>query len=206
MGSELALIGLQSSPQPDKTCLLPSPTENQWRIFFLQNCQQGEFSVHFLHISFLTFISVALGSFPNTHSWAKWCLILDLSLPDGSSANDGISPEFCSLSYITIDHATEIVSALEHNTQLAKIDIAHAYRTVLVHPDDRYLLGMQWDSSLHTDSVLTIRTTVCSKSVLRFSWNIRVDSATQLSVTYSMLLGWFSYCWKALHGWMQTEP
>ena len=33
----------------------------------------------------------------------SWRLILDLSYPEGRSVNDGISPEICSLSYITVD-------------------------------------------------------------------------------------------------------
>ena len=37
---------------------------------------------------------------------------------------------------------------------LVKINIAHAYRNVPVHPDDRHLLGMLWDGSLYVNTVL----------------------------------------------------
>ena len=39
-------------------------------------------------------------------------------------------------------------------TQLAKLDIKSAYRTVPVHPDDRYLLGMTWQSKTYVDLTL----------------------------------------------------
>ena len=37
---------------------------------------------------------------------------------------------------------------------LAKVDINSAYRMVPVHPDDRLLLGMQWENNLYVDGTL----------------------------------------------------
>ena len=37
---------------------------------------------------------------------------------------------------------------------LAKVDMAHAFRNIPVHPDDRYLLGMCWGYQLNLDSTL----------------------------------------------------
>ena len=37
---------------------------------------------------------------------------------------------------------------------LAKIDIENAFRNIPVHPDDRHILGMQWQNILYIDSVL----------------------------------------------------
>ena len=37
---------------------------------------------------------------------------------------------------------------------MAKIDIKSAYRVVPVHPQDRCLLGMQWDGKVFVDSAL----------------------------------------------------
>ena len=36
---------------------------------------------------------------------------------------------------------------------LAKIDNANLYRNVPIHLQDRFLLGMQWDSAIYVDSV-----------------------------------------------------
>ena len=39
-------------------------------------------------------------------------------------------------------------------TQLAKIDIAHAFRNVPIHPSNRHLLGMQWGDRVFIDTTL----------------------------------------------------
>ena len=40
------------------------------------------------------------------------------------------------------------------SAQLAKIDIKNAYRIILVHPDNRPLLGMSWGNHLYVDKAL----------------------------------------------------
>ena len=42
----------------------------------------------------------------------SWRLILDLSYPEGRSVNDGISPEICSLSYMTVDDAARAIVSM----------------------------------------------------------------------------------------------
>lgn len=84
----------------------------------------------------------------------KWRLILDLSAPSGESINDGIRPELCSLSYVSVDDAARAVVAMGRGARLAKVDIKSAYRLVPVHPEDRLLLGMAWDGQVFVDSVL----------------------------------------------------
>jgi hypothetical protein len=70
---------------------------------------------------------------------------VDLSHPDNNSVNDGIDPLHCSLVYITVENAAQMV---------AKLDIQSAYRIVPVHPADRALLGMRWRGKLYIDKVL----------------------------------------------------
>ena len=90
------------------------------------------------------------GVIPKRHQPGKWRLILDLSSPEGRSINDGIDKGLCSLQYESVD----ILMGLGEGAQLAKIDIAHAYRNVSVHPTDRYLLGMQWKDMIYIDTAL----------------------------------------------------
>ena len=47
-----------------------------------------------------------------------------------------------------------IIRQLGQNTLLAKVDIKSTYRMVPVHPDDRLLLGMQWENNLYIDGAL----------------------------------------------------
>ena len=37
---------------------------------------------------------------------------------------------------------------------MAKVDIKNAYRIIPVHPEDRALLGMQWEGALYVDAAL----------------------------------------------------
>ena len=84
----------------------------------------------------------------------KWRLIVDLSSPQGKSVNDGIRKEWCSLVYTSVDDVVKIIRGLGCGALMAKVDIKAAYRMVPVHPDDRYLLGMQWDGKLYIDTAL----------------------------------------------------
>ena len=88
------------------------------------------------------------------HIPEKWRLILDLSHPEGNSVNDGISSQWSSLAYVSIDHVVQAVVRLGRNTLMAKRDIRIAYRIIPVHLQDRPLLGMQWRSQEFVDCVL----------------------------------------------------
>ena len=94
------------------------------------------------------------GLVPKGHQPDKWRLIVDLSYPAGRSVNDGIDPALCSLHYTSVDVACRRVLALGLGARLAKFDVQGAFRTVPVHPDDRWLLGMQWQGRTYVDKVL----------------------------------------------------
>ena len=95
-----------------------------------------------------------LGLVPKAHQTGKWRLIVDLSFPKGSSVNDGIKSEECSLHYTSVDEACKRVVARGRGAVLAKFDVLGAFRTVPVHPDDRGLLGMRWRDKVYVDKVL----------------------------------------------------
>ena len=95
-------------------------------------------------------MSAALESFQSATS-LKWRLI-----PEGMSINNGIDKGLCSLQYESVDDAARILMGLGEGAQLAKIDIAHAYRNVPVHPTDRYLLGMRWKDMIYIDTALPV--------------------------------------------------
>ena len=84
----------------------------------------------------------------------KWRLIVDLSSPENSSVNDGISKELSSLSYMSVDTVAEAAAKLCKGALLAKTDVKSAYRNVPVHPSDRLLLGMSWRGNVYVDKAL----------------------------------------------------
>ena len=105
--------------------------------------------------SFNTMIHVSrFGVIPKPHQPGKWRIIVDLSHPEGRSVNDGVEVKLCSLAYASIDDAAATILRLGRFTELAKLDIASAYRVVPVHPDDRLLLGMRWKGEVFVDSAL----------------------------------------------------
>ena len=84
----------------------------------------------------------------------KWRLIVDMSSPEDGSVNDGIREAWCSLSYTTVDDAIQGITSYGAGAQLVKVDIRSAYRVILVHPDDRWLIRMLWEGSLFIDTAL----------------------------------------------------
>ena len=89
------------------------------------------------------------GVIPKGHNTGKWRLITDLSHPRGQSVNDGIDPELCSMSYMTVEEVAALVSRLGKGTLLAKIE--SAYQLIPVHPQDRPLQAMEWKGKIYID-------------------------------------------------------
>lgn len=53
-------------------------------------------------------------------SAGQWRLIVDLSHSEVGSVNDGIRPEWCSLSYVSVDNLVEEICNLGRGTLIAK--------------------------------------------------------------------------------------
>ncbi len=100
-----------------------------------------------LHIS-------RFGAIPKPHQPGKFRLILDLSHPEGHSVNDGIEAELCSVQYASVGEAVRRILTMEKGGHLTKIDIESAYRIVPVHPEDRGLMGMEWEGKRYIDLAL----------------------------------------------------
>lgn len=67
-------------------------------------------------------------------------LIHDASRPHGEALNDySINSSFC---YHTVQEAG---SCIGRGDWLAKVDLASAYRSVRIHPDDYHLAGLEWE-------------------------------------------------------------
>ena len=84
----------------------------------------------------------------------KWRLIVDLSAPEGRSVNDGIDHRLTSLQYVSMEDIVKKVRRLGRGAILAKVDLKEAYRMVPVHPQDRPLLGMEWEGQVYVDTAL----------------------------------------------------
>ena len=98
--------------------------------------------------------SSRFGVIPKSSKPGHWRLIVDLSAPSSASVNDGISTADAGMAYSSIHDAARMVLHLGTGTEMAKIDIASAFRLIPVHPDDRYLLGMKWNNQVFIDQQL----------------------------------------------------
>ena len=74
----------------------------------------------------------------------EYRLIHHLSYPYGSSVNDGIAFENCTVTYARIDDAIQLIRSAGQDCYLAKTDIQRAFRIIPIHPSDYSLLGMCW--------------------------------------------------------------
>ena len=59
------------------------------------------------------------GVIPKKGQANKWWLIVDLSAPDRYSVNDGINPQHCTLSYVSVDDIAQAVLSLGRGCLLA---------------------------------------------------------------------------------------
>ena len=91
-----------SHPRAPRSCL---------RLYLVEECAMGRI-LGFFAMMLISNIHVSpLGVVPKKgHN--KWRLILDLSSPEGFSVNNSISPDLCSLSYITVDSVAEAVTRM----------------------------------------------------------------------------------------------
>ena len=95
-----------------------------------------------------------IGLVPKGHQSGAWRMIVDLSHPVGGSVNDAIPTDLCSLHYPSVDDAVNFVLTLGRHTQLVKLDLKNAYRILLIHPEDRSFLGINWEGKVFIDLCL----------------------------------------------------
>ena len=127
------------------------------------------------------------GVIPKKAKPGKWRLIVDLSSPMNASVNDGIDRDMCSILYITIDQVVDVIVQLGHGALMAKVDIKQAYRIVPVHPDDRHLLGVQWEGQVLLSHLVYGRPRSYSRLLQmpsNGSWKIK--ECTRYSITWTI--------------------
>ena len=68
--------------------------------------------------------------------------------------NCAIDSARCSLAYVSVGDAAATVLRLGRGSLLAKVDIRNAYRNVPVHPNNLWLLGMEWHGEVYINTVV----------------------------------------------------
>ena len=83
----------------------------------------------------------------------KYCIIHDLSWPPGDSVNDHINPDLYHCVYASFDQAVSLVKRQGVGALMSKLDLADAFKHILVCPKDWSLLCSSWEVFLPDGSV-----------------------------------------------------
>ena len=98
----------------------------------------------FDHPPFTNFVGSPMGAFQKKKRSDKYRIIHDLSWPPGHSVNDFIPAEDFHLQYISVDTVTDHIKRCGPGTLLAKLDLADAFKHIMVRKEDWELLGTVW--------------------------------------------------------------
>lgn len=98
-----------------------------------------------------------------------WRLISHLSSPLGSSINDFIDPEKCSVSYSSFDNAVQMIQKLGKSAKLGKKDISSAFRLLPLYPGDFCLTGFKFLDHYYIDKCLPMGCSVSCSLFEKFS-------------------------------------
>lgn len=96
-------------------------------------------------------------------------LIHHLSYPQGSSLNDFIDPDLCSVQYTSFDKAVAMVQELGQNTLLAKSDVKSAFRLLCIAPEDFDQLGFQFLDKYYFDKCMPFGCSISCATFEKFA-------------------------------------
>ena len=104
---------------------------------------------------FTTYIGLLMGVvIKKCSDSVKYRIIHDLSWPPGDSVNDHIDPDLYCCVYASFDQAVSLVKKHGVGALMAKLDLADAFKHILVQPEDWPLLCSSWDMVQVDGSVL----------------------------------------------------
>lgn len=112
-----------------------------------KDLRKGRMLGPFTRPPYNNFVGSPMGAFEKKRSSGKFRVIHDLSWPPGQSVNDFIAREDFTLSYITVDEIVHNIKESGGNSLIAKIDLADAFKQILVRPQDWPLLGLTLDQT-----------------------------------------------------------
>ena len=111
-------------------------------------------------------------------------LIDHLSYPRGSSLNDGISSDYTTVSYATVENTIGLIKSVGPNCFLAKTDVKNAFRLVPIRPEDYDLLRIYWQGQYYYDRCITMGCSSSCKTFEMFSTALEWIARNELHISY----------------------
>ncbi|XP_077781388.1 uncharacterized protein LOC144327059 [Podarcis muralis] len=96
-------------------------------------------------------------------------MIHNLSYPKGTSVNDAIPQEMCTVKYSSFDQAVRLVRSFGRGAFLAKCDIESAFRLLPVHPEDYRWLGFKFQGAFFIDKAMPMGCSIACAAFETFS-------------------------------------
>ena len=115
-------------------------------------------------------------------------LIHHLSYPRGSSLNDGISFDYTSVSYSTVEDAIGLIKSVGQNGFLAKTDVKNAFRSILIRLADYDLLGIYWQGLYYYDRCTPMGCSSSCRTSEMFSTALEWIALNKLHIPYILHL------------------
>ena len=121
-------------------------------------------------------------------SEGEFRLIHHLSYPTGSSLNDGISVDYTSVSYATVEDAIGLIKSVGQNCFLAKTDVKNAFRLIPNRPADYDLLGIYWQGRYYYDRCMPMGCSSSCRTFEMFSTALEWIAQKKLHIAYILHL------------------
>ena len=123
-------------------------TMGQWSDYLTTKVALGRKAGLFNQPPFSTYIGLLMAIVIKKHSDSvKYHIIHDLSWPPRDSVNDHIDPDLYCCICASFDQAVSFIKKQGVGNLMAKLDLADAFKHILVHPKDWLLLCSSWDTT-----------------------------------------------------------
>ena len=87
----------------------------------------------------------------------KWRLMVNMSSSEGLSINNGIDESPSTMSHVGVVDVIKGIVLYSKAARLTKVDVRRAYCNIPMHPNNTWLMGMQWEGSLYVDTPFGLR-------------------------------------------------
>ena len=102
--------------------------------------------------------------------------------------NDGISFDYTSVSYATVEDAIRLIKSVGQNCFLAKTDVKNAFPLIPIRPEDYDLLGISWQGLYYYDRCMPMGCSSSCRTFEMFSTALEWTAQKKLHIPYILHL------------------